>query len=205
MEYIRGEGVLVAQNLAGMLSVLKAVSPGGGWEWQYIPNLFSPSASTLERALEIMAGMIDTLQVNKDVMARRALEGYGTATELADEIVRRTGLSFRDSHHIVGMTTRMAIQSGKLANEITPEMVDDAAEEVIGRRLDLDVQVIKSALDPVEDVRIRNIPGGPAPEEVERMIQNRKGDLEQERRRFENRQKLLEQSAIKLAQTVKVS
>jgi argininosuccinate lyase len=152
--------------------------------------------------MKTFAGIISTLTVRKDVMARRALEGFGTVTELADEIVRQTGLSFRDSHHIVGVTTRKAIEAGKLANEITSEMIDAAAREVIGKPLGLDAKIVEKALDAFENVRVRDIPGGPAPVEVQRMIENRKGILAQDRLRLEQRKHKLEQGAARLGQAV---
>jgi argininosuccinate lyase len=202
IEMIRGEAVIAAHNLSAMMSVLKAVPPGGGREWSYTMRLFSPIANTFMGAMETFTGIISTLTVNKEVMARRAVEGFGTVTELADEIVRQTGLSFRDSHHIVGMTARMAIQSGKLANEITSEMIDVAAKEVIGKPLGLDAKIIENSLDAVENVRVRSIPGGPAPVEVRRMIEDRKGVLAHDRQRLEQRNSELEAGRIRLAQAV---
>lgn len=202
IEMIRGEAVIAAHNLSAMMSVLKAVPPGGGREWGYTMHLFPLIANTFMGAMKTFTGIISTLTVNKEVMARRAAEGFGTVTELADEIVRQTGLSFRDSHHIVGMTTRMAIQSGKLANEITSEMIDVAAKEAIGKPLGLDAKVVRKALDAVENVRVRNIPGGPAPEEVRRMIEDRKAVLARDRRRLEQRKRRLKAGGVKLSQAV---
>jgi argininosuccinate lyase len=149
-----------------------------------------------------MAGIISTLTVKREAMARRALEGYSTVTELADEIVRRSDLSFRQSHHIVGLVTRMAIEAGKQANEITSEMVDTAARETIGKPLGLDEHTVKRALDPVENVRVRDIVGGPAPEEVRRMIEAGKDILVEDKHRLEQRKRKLEEGADRLRSAV---
>jgi argininosuccinate lyase len=202
IEMIRGESIMVAHNLSAMMGVLKGVSPGGGREWNYLMRLLPPCANTAVGALQTTTGIVSTLTVKKEVMARRAAEGFGTVTELADTIVRQTGLSFRDSHHIVGLTTRQAIEAGKQADEITSAMVDTCAVEVIGKPLGLKEETVKKALDPVENVRVRNIPGGPAPEEVRRMIEDRKGVLVQDRQRLEQRKHKLEEGAVRLGQAV---
>jgi argininosuccinate lyase len=202
LEMIRGEAILVAHRLGGMMSILKAVSLGGGREWNYVPRLFPRCANTAVRAMRTMAGIISTLTVKREAMARRALEGYSTVTELADEIVRRSDLSFRQSHHIVGLVTRMAIEAGKQANEITSEMVDTAARETIGKPLGLDEHTVKRALDPVENVRVRDIVGGPAPEEVRRMIEAGKDILVEDKHRLEQRKRKLEEGADRLRSAV---
>ena len=202
LEMIRGEAILVANRLNGMMGILKAIAPGGGREWNYVERLFPRCADTAVGALRTMTGIISTLTVHREVMARRAAEGFGTVTELADEIVRRTGLAFRQAHHIVGLTTRMALNAGLKADEITSGMVDTAAEEVIGEPLGLDAEVVRKALDPVENVRIRCIVGGPAPVEVRRMIEERRDALAGDRDHLEQRKRRLAKAAERLQAAV---
>jgi argininosuccinate lyase len=202
LEMIRGEAVLVANRLNGMMGVLKAVPPGGGREWGYTKQLFPRCANTVVESMRTMAGIIGTLTVNKQVMAQRSLEGFSTATELTDEIVRSLDLSFRESHHIVGITTRMAITSGKMANEITSAMLDKAAMQAIGRPLEMDEEVVRKALDPVENVNIRDHIGGPAPAEVSRMIDAGMKTLASERGELRDRKESLAQAADLLQKRV---
>lgn len=195
LEMVRGEAVLAANRLNEMLTVLKAIPLGGGREWHYAERPFPRCVNTAIGSFITMAGILSTITVKRDVMVRRAAEGFGTATELADEIVRRTGLSFRQSHHIVGITCQEAIKAGKKSNEITSEMVDAAAREVIGKPLGLDQEIVRMALDPVENVRVRDTVGGPAPKEVRRMIGKRKEILARDQARAAQRQSLPAQAA----------
>ena len=191
MEMIRGESVLVYNRLNAMLCVLKAIPLGGGREWQYVHKSLPECVNTAANSMKIMAGMISTMNVKKDVMVRRAAQGFGTMTELADEIVRTCGLPFRHAHHIVGLTSLNTIKAGKTSDEITLEMVNAAAVEVIGKPLDLDEQVVKRALDPVVNVAVRSTIGGPAPKEVLRMIEERKGYLAKNQAELDNRKRSL--------------
>jgi argininosuccinate lyase len=195
LEMIRGEGILAANELNGMMGVLKALPPGGGREWAYVDRVFPRCANTALGAMTAMAGIISTLTIRPEVMARRAAEGFSTVTELADEIVRHTDLSFRQAHHIVALTTLEAVKTGKGADQITSAILDGAAEEVIGRPLGLDEQLVKSALDPFENVRIRSVVGGPAPDEVRRMIDVRIGVLAQDQERLSRRRAHLAEAA----------
>ncbi len=103
-------------------------------------------------------------------MLRSATIGYGTATELADVIVRETGMSFRMAHNIVGRVVREAIAAGRTADEITSEDIDAASEALFSRRLGLSAAAVSEALDPTANVRSRRITGGPAPERMREML-----------------------------------
>jgi argininosuccinate lyase len=195
MEMIRGESVLVYNRLNSMMCVLKAIPSGGGREWHYVERGFDRCVNTGVNSMKTMAGMLSTMKVNREVMARLAAEGFGAVTELADEIVRRTDLSFRHAHHIVGMTCVDAVKEGKKSNEITCEMLDEAAQKVIGKPLGLDESVIAKALDPFENVRIRETIGGPAPKEVKRMIKEREELLLQNKAALNERKKDLQIAA----------
>jgi argininosuccinate lyase len=62
----------------------------------------------LELSLAAMTGMIDDLTPNRAAMAAAAAAGFSTATDLADWLVRRLGLPFREAHHITGRAVARA-------------------------------------------------------------------------------------------------
>ncbi|MFH1153206.1 MAG: argininosuccinate lyase [Pseudomonadota bacterium] len=198
MEMVRGESVLVYNRLNAMLCILKALPLGGGREWQYVHKSLPECVNTAVNAMKTLAGMISTMKVKKDVMVLRAAQGFGTVTELADEMVRSCGLPFRHAHHIVGTICLNALSEGKTSDEITLAMVNDAAEMVIGRSLNLDEQTLKKALDPVLNVAVRDTIGGPAPKEVLRMIKDRKRQLNKNKEQLEERKKRLKDASDKL-------
>lgn len=67
----------------------------------------------LTLALAAMAGMVDDLAVDEQAMRAAAMQGYSTATDLADYLVRRLGLPFRDAHHATGAIVAVAERQGK--------------------------------------------------------------------------------------------
>jgi argininosuccinate lyase len=135
----------------------------------------------LWRALEaadglcrLLAAVVGTMEVNKELLLERAGMGYSTVTELADTLVRERGLSFRTAHAVVTALVKLAESEGIGAGGISPGLVDRAAEGVIGEPLSLSQNLISCSLDPARFVEIRALPGGPAPEEMRRALEERR-------------------------------
>lgn len=128
-------------------------------------------------ALRIMDGVLTTLKVRPERMRHLAEIGFGTATELADVIVRETGLSFRMAHNIVGTVVRETLEAGETALAVTSERIDRAARQLFGRTLGIEPEIIRRSLDPMENLKLRTITGGPAPQAVRAMQQARRARL----------------------------
>ncbi|MCR8644000.1 argininosuccinate lyase [Paenibacillus sp. N1-5-1-14] len=139
------------------------------------------SLEILEKMYRLLAAVIGTMEVNKEVLRKRTEGSFATVTELADTLVRTDGLSFRKSHHIVSGVVKKALEQGLAANEITLPLVNEVAIQVIGRELSIDEVILQQSLDPEHFVNIRSLPGGPSPKEMERMITDRKLRLQANR------------------------
>ena len=70
------------------------------------------AADTLMLGLAAMTGMVSDMAANRDVLRAAAASGFSTATDLADWLVRRLGLPFRDAHHVTGTLVAMAEKAG---------------------------------------------------------------------------------------------
>ena len=70
------------------------------------------AADNLMLALAAMTGMLSDLTANRDRLEAAAGSGFSTATDLADWLVRKAGLPFRDAHHVTGALVAMAEKSG---------------------------------------------------------------------------------------------
>lgn len=178
MEHIKGlaahvTGALVAALACSKNTALADVNDG-------VSALNVPVLEAVDRtrhALRIMEGVLKTLRVRPERMRHLAEIGFGTATELADVIVRETGLSFRMAHNIVGTVVRETLEAGEPALAITGERLDRAAQQLFGRTLGIDADIVRRSLDPMENVRLRTVTGGPAPQAVRRMRQTRREAL----------------------------
>ncbi len=127
--------------------------------------LFSTFAS-----LELLAGIVSTLSVHQEKMLASVRSSWTTASNLADAIVRETGLPFREVHHVVGRLVRNCLALDITPVQVTIDHLSQAAMETIGSPIDVHQDLLSRALDPEEFVRSRVTTGSVAPAEVDRML-----------------------------------
>ena len=178
LEYTKSATAHVAGALTMVLSTSKNTSFGDVNDGVTALNV--PTLEALERTrltCRVMAGVLDTMTVNRERMRHAAEIGFGTATELADVIVRETGLSFRKAHNIVGRVVRETIEAGEIATAITAADLDAASVALFGAPLGLNASVVARALDPDQNISSRTVRGGPAPAAVEAMLAERVRNL----------------------------
>ncbi len=147
--------------------------------------------------------LLATIKVHEDKMLARARSGYSAATELANELVRRDGLDYRTAHDVVQTFILESVRQGLPSHEAKIEILQAAAQEVVGRELSISEGQVRQALDPVHFVKVTNCRGGVAPEEVARMIEVRRKRLAEARARHLARIEKLEQGRAKLLADLK--
>jgi argininosuccinate lyase len=128
---------------------------------QIEPTLFSATA-TADDILHLYEAVFATLQLNVDHLRAEAAAGFTTATELADTLVREASLPFRTAHEIVSGLVRKAIAADLDTADITPELLAEVSQEILGEPLDLDAELLARALDPAAFVEVRTVLGGAA-------------------------------------------
>lgn len=131
-------------------------------EDEILPPLFHALA-TIEECLDLYIAFFETLALNEAHLRARAGEGFTTATELADTLVRETRLPFRLAHKIVAGMVQTAVKAGVPSSRLTLAMLQASAREVLGHALDLSAAQFQQALDPEHFVTVRSGVGGVAP------------------------------------------
>lgn len=159
-ELVRGKTGRVLGSLVGLLTVLKGLPLTYGKDMQEDKEPVFDAAETLLLCLAAMAGQVRDLQPDVAQMRQYAGAGYATATDLADWLVRRLALPFRDAHHVTGRIVRAAELSGVELAELT--LADMQAVEP---RITADVFAV---LTPEASVASRVSFGGTAPANVTR-------------------------------------
>ncbi|MEW5995916.1 MAG: argininosuccinate lyase, partial [Candidatus Zixiibacteriota bacterium] len=140
---------------------------------------------------------------NKEVMRKRAEEGFSTATELADLLVKGAGLPFRSAHAVVGKVVADAMDAGKNTREIGAEELKAASKEVLKKEISLDPTELKAALDPAECVRARVLPGGPAPKAMQVQVGEIRRQIKYLEKIVNARNKALKKAETKLLKEAK--
>jgi argininosuccinate lyase len=138
------------------------------------PLVFSATFDAI-RATALFAGILGGCEVLTHRMAERAASDFLTVTELADTLVRREGVSFREAHHLVSAGV------GKLKGVYSPDKMVEAvislAPAIFGKALGTPLEELLLALDPRHFVDLRRIPGGPAPEALQPALEKAQEEL----------------------------
>jgi len=113
-------------------------------------------------SLEALAGMIETVEFVPDRMRAAAAQGYSTATDLADWLVREAGIPFREAHHITGRAVKAAEERGCDLADLPMEVLRSIDERIDERVFDV--------LTIDASVRSRTSYGGTAPARVREQV-----------------------------------
>ena len=106
-ELARGKTGRVVGHLMGLITLMKGQPLAYNKDNQEDKEPLFDTIDTLSDTLTIFADMIGSIQVNAERMRAAALEGFSTATDLADYLVKK-GLPFRDAHEVVARAVRHA-------------------------------------------------------------------------------------------------
>lgn len=106
--------------------------------------------------------MLQAVTPNETLMLKRAGENLATVTDLADLLVAEANLSFRKAHHIASHIVRVCMENGLRTEDTTAQLLADASTQVIGRKIRLTAEGIRTRLEPRKAVEPRIHPGGTA-------------------------------------------
>jgi argininosuccinate lyase len=156
-ELARGKTGRVNGHLVALLTLMKAQPLAYNKDNQEDKEPLFDTVDTVIDTLRIFADMAGGITVKPEAMRLAALQGYATATDLADYLVKK-GLPFRDAHEAVAHAVRACDQRGCDLAELS---VDELRQfsELIGP----DVHAV---LTLEGSVAARNHVGGTAPEQV---------------------------------------
>ena len=112
-ELVRGKTGRIVGALVGLLMVIKALPLAYQKDLQEDKEGAIDAIGALALSLTAMTGMVRDMQPDGARMAAAAAEGYSTATDLADWLVRTLKLPFREAHHITGRIVAEAAEAGR--------------------------------------------------------------------------------------------
>ena len=160
-ELVRGKTGRVNGSLISLLTLMKGQPLAYNKDNQEDKEPLFDTADTLIDTLRIYADMITGIRVKADAMRDALSQGFATATDLADYLVKK-GLPFRDAHEVVARAVRSAEERGcDLPDLPLPDLrgFSELIEEDIYQ-----VLTVEGALDS------RNHIGGTAPAQVRAAI-----------------------------------
>ena len=170
-ELVRGKTGRVNGHLVALLTLMKGQPLAYNKDNQEDKEPLFDTVDTLTQTLRIYADMITGIKVKPDAMRNAALQGYATATDLADYLVKK-GVPFRDAHEAVALAVRFAEQRGCDLSDISL-----AELQKFSALIEQDVYQVLSLEGSLAS---RNHIGGTAPKQVTAAIARGRSYLEKQ-------------------------
>ena len=117
-ELVRGKTGRVTGHLMALLMLMKGQPLAYNKDNQEDKEPLFDTVDTVLNCLRAYADMVPHLVAKKENMYRAAKQGFATATDLADYLVRK-GLAFRDAHEIVGLAVRLGVETKRDLSELS--------------------------------------------------------------------------------------
>ena len=162
-ELARGKTGRVTGHLIGLLMLMKGQPLAYNKDNQEDKEPLFDTVDTVSDTLRIFADMVSAITVKPEMMRQAAFQGYATATDLADYLVKK-GLPFRDAHEAVARAVRFCVEKGCDLSEMTLDQM-----RAFSDLIESDVMEI---LTLEGSVKARDHIGGTAPAQVKNAIAN---------------------------------
>jgi argininosuccinate lyase len=159
-ELVRAKCGRIFGALQALLIVMKGLPLAYQKDMQEDKDGAMQALDALMISIAAMTGMVRDMLPDVARMRRAADEGYSTATDLADWLVRTLNLPFREAHHVTGRIVAKAASDG-VALHALPLSVMQAIEPRIGKE-------VFAVLSADSSVKSRVSYGGTAPRNVKR-------------------------------------
>ncbi len=160
-ELARGKTGRVNGHLMGLLMLMKGQPLAYNKDNQEDKEPLFDTVDTVSDTLRIFADMVSAITVKPEMMRQAAFQGYATATDLADYLVKK-GLPFRDAHEAVARAVRFCVEKGCDLSELTLDQM-----KAFSNLIESDVLEI---LTLEGSVKARDHIGGTAPAQVKNAI-----------------------------------
>lgn len=160
-ELVRGKTGRVNGHLVSLLTLMKGQPLAYNKDNQEDKEPLFDTVDTVSATLRIVADMMRGVVVKPEAMRRAVKQGYATATDLADYLVKK-GLPFRDAHEAVALAVRYASEQKKDLEELS--LVE------LGTFSPLISADVFSVLTPEGSLASRDHVGGTAPKQVRAAI-----------------------------------
>jgi len=168
-ELVRGHSGRIMGCLTSLMVTMKGLPLAYSKDMQDDKEPVFEACDLLAISIEALGGMIETIEFVPERMRAAAEQGFSTATDLADWLVREAGVPFREAHHITGAAVKAAEDRGCGLDQLPLEVL----KQIDGR---IDERVF-GVLSVDASVRSRTSYGGTAPERVREQVAKAKTEL----------------------------
>jgi argininosuccinate lyase len=159
-ELVRAKTGRIAGAFQTLLMVMKGLPLAYAKDMQEDKEPVFDALEALKLGIAAMTGMVEDLEPDAKAMKRAAAAGHSTATDLADWLVLKLGLPFREAHHVTGKIVALAESKGCDLKKLPLSDLKSVEKRI--------TEEVYSALDVAGSVKSRTSYGGTAPANVKR-------------------------------------
>jgi argininosuccinate lyase len=159
-ELIRAKSGRILGAFTGLMTVIKGLPLAYQKDLQEDKEGAIDAIGALTMSLKAMTGMVRDMEPDVARMEAAAGEGYSTATDLADFLVRALKLPFRDAHHITGRIVAKAAEAGVPLDKLPLPLMQEIEPKI--------TKAVFGVLSVGNSVKSRSAFGGTAPNNVRR-------------------------------------
>lgn len=169
-ELVRGKTGRIVGHLMGLITLMKSQPLAYNKDNQEDKEPLFDTVKTVIDTLRIYADMMRGVTVKPENMRAAVMQGFATATDLADYLVKK-GLPFRDSHEVVAKAVRMAEEQNQDLSDLPLDVLQSFSKLI--------TEDVYHVLTPEGSLNARNHIGGTAPEQVRAQVVRWRNILQQ--------------------------
>jgi len=159
-ELVRAKSGRILGALTGLMTVIKGLPLAYQKDLQEDKEGAIDAIGALTMSLKAMTGMVRDMEPDVARMEAAAGEGYATATDLADWLVRTLKLPFREAHHVTGRIVAKAAEAGVPLDKLPLPSMQEIEPKI--------TKAVFGVLSVGNSVKSRSAYGGTAPNNVRR-------------------------------------
>ena len=202
VEVVRANMASMLPSLIETIMIMDVLSSGYNRDSQQTKPILFQAIGMMEKTLPIVTGILSTLMPRKEQMEKIANLNFATAPDVAVQLAVKGGVSFREAYKVVKELIKGRYLKTSFS-ELTPELVSEVSQKVLGRK----IRISKESISEVASARAcafsHTSEGGPAQNEVKKMIADLARKIENKEKYIEGKRKKIEKGYDLLEKEIK--
>ena len=163
LELIRSKSSKIVSNLFNAVMVIKSIPTGYFRDFQDLKSLLKSSFELLFSIIEMFNGIFSTITINRENMSKAVIESFILALDLAELLVQKYNIPFRQSHKIVALLVKNSEKPGDMLNK---EKIESYIFDVRNKEITISESLIQTLGNLHLSLEKRISQGSPAEKEV---------------------------------------
>jgi len=202
LELLRARAGKVFGLLTSLLSIVKGVPTGYNRDLQESKPSLWEILKTTRDSLKILGKVFKGMTVKRERLLEAASKSYAPAVDLAELLIKHSGLSLREAHRVVGELVRRFTEEGRSLRSLDPETLRNISQQVLGRAISLPENTLNILKDVSRIPLERATRGSPNPKEIKRMIEERRRVLDEAEAELKSEVKKIREREEKLKEII---